>query len=174
MEVMMTMTSQSTRSRLSMISNHYINLISRNHCAISHWGNGRLETLDTIDDNGVYGSECCSLLWNSPLHGLSLQDHLRNVALPHAGGQLASRTSWFRGGVSNQNWANQSPSLVFATGRMSLIELWQLLPALLPTFGKMQVYSKHGAGTQRETEARLGSCQALGPWAWGTEILLQP
>lgn len=138
-----------------MTSNHYTNLANRNHCAISHWGNGRLEKSGPGDDNRVYGSECCSLLWNSPLHGLSLLDDLWNVALPHDGGQLASRTSWFKEGVSDQSWANQSPSLVLATGRMALIELWQRLPALFPTFGKMQVHSKHGAGTQRETEARL-------------------
>lgn len=77
----MIMTSQSTRSRLSMISHHDINLASRNHCAISHGGDGRLEISDTVDDNGVYSSECCSLLWSIPLHGLSLQDRLWNVAL---------------------------------------------------------------------------------------------
>lgn len=171
MEVMI-MTSQSTRSRLSMISHHYINLASRNHCAISHWGNGRSETSDTVDAMGCMAQNAVLFCGNSPLHGLSLQDRLWNVAL------LMMAANWQAGPVGSGGvciWPkSQSPSLVFATGRMSLIELWQLLPALLPTFGKMQFYSKHGAGTQRETEARLGSRQALGPWSWGTEIWLHP
>lgn len=157
------MTSQSSRGRLSMKSHHCINLTSRNHCPflIQEMGDWRQRIQYTT--MGCMAQNAVRFCGTAPYMGWASRIPLKCGSAPD-GSQLASRTSWFgacmcgrEGVVSDQSWANQSPSLVFATGRMSLIERWQMWPALFPTFGEMQFYSKHGAGTQRETEARLGS-----------------